>query len=83
MAVLRGMPLIHLRLHKCPGIIDLSPLQSSTTLQKLTLPAQAKGFKFLRTFPALERLSFTEDSKAFVPDRTAAEYWKEYDASMK
>jgi Leucine-rich repeat (LRR) protein len=77
---LRGMPLQHLRLHQCPDIADLSPLKDITTLQKLTLPAQAKDFEFLRAFPELERLSFTEDPKALVPDRTAEKFWEEYDA---
>jgi hypothetical protein len=82
LSVLRGMPLLHIRLHRCPNIVDLSPLKSCTTLLKLTLPAQAKGFEFLRNFPKLELLSFTEDLTALapVPDRTAAKFWEEYDA---
>ncbi len=83
LSVLRGMPLRHLQLHQCPNIVDLSPLEGSTKLQKLTLPMQAKDFEFLRTFPKLELLSFTEDSKLHVPDRTAAKFWKEYDAKKQ
>jgi Leucine-rich repeat (LRR) protein len=77
---LRGLPLLHLRLHQCPNIADLSPLKDMATLQKLTLPPQAKDFEFLRAFPNLERLSFTEDQKLLVPDRTAAKFWVEHDA---
>jgi Leucine-rich repeat (LRR) protein len=77
---LRGMPLQHLRLHQCPAIVDLSPLRDLATLQKLTLPPQAKDFEFLRAFPNLERLSFAEDPKLFVPDRSAAMFWEDYDA---
>ena len=83
LSVLRGLPLRHLQLHQCPNIVDLSPLQSVTTLQKLSLPAQAKDFEFLRTFPKLELLSFTEDSKLHVPDRTAARFWEEYDVQKQ
>ena len=72
--------MLYLRLHQCPNIVDISPLKSVTTLQKLTLPTQAKDFEFLRNFPKLELLSFTEDLTTLVPDRTAAGFWEEYDA---
>jgi serine/threonine protein kinase/Leucine-rich repeat (LRR) protein len=83
LSVLRGMPFFHVRLHQCPNIVDLSPLKNSTTLQRITLPAQAKDFEFLRTFPKLELLSFTEDSTTQFPDRTAAKFWEEYDAKKR
>lgn len=50
---------------------------------KLTLPAQVKHFEFLRTLPKLERLSFTEGLKTLVADKTAVEFWEEYDAKKK
>ena len=85
LSVLRDMPLLYIRLHQCPNIVDLSPLKSCTTLSKLTLPTQAKDFEFLRSFPDLELLSFTEDLTAPVPvpDRTAAKFWREYDAKKQ
>ena len=83
LSVLRGLPLLSLRLHDCPNIVDLSPLKSCTTLEKLSLPMQAKDFEFLRTFPKLELLSFTEDLRALVPDRIAARFWEEYDARQQ
>jgi hypothetical protein len=83
LSVLRTMPLLSLRLHQCPNVVDLSPLKSCTTLEKLTLPTQAKAFEFLRTFPKLALLSFTEDPTAAVPDRTAAKFWEEYDAKNR
>jgi hypothetical protein len=52
-------------------------------LGKTLSPAQAKDFDFLRTFPKLERLSFTEDSTTQMPDRTAAKFWEEYDAKKR
>jgi eukaryotic-like serine/threonine-protein kinase len=79
LSALRGMPLLHLRLHQCPNIVDLSPLRRCTSLSKLTLPAQAKDLEFLRKFPKLELLSFTEDLTTLVPDRTAAKFWEEHD----
>jgi eukaryotic-like serine/threonine-protein kinase len=83
LSVLSSLPLLYLRLHQCPNIVDLSPLRSCITLQKLSLPAQAKDFEFLRTFPRLELLSFTEDLKTLVPDRTAVRFWEEYDARKR
>jgi len=85
LTALRGLPLLFLRLHQCPNIVDLSPLKSCTTLLRLTLPTQAKDFEFLRNFPKLELLSFTEDSTLQfpVPDRTAVKFWEEYDAKKK
>ncbi|MFN0126293.1 MAG: protein kinase domain-containing protein [Verrucomicrobiales bacterium] len=80
LSVLRSLPLLSLRLHGCTNIVDLSPLKNVTTLEKLSLPTQAKDYEFLRTFPKLELLSFTEDSRTLVPDRPAAKFWEEYDA---
>ncbi len=79
LSVLRGMPLTSLRLHDCPELTDLSPLQELKELTELTLPPQAKNLEFLRTFPKLERLGFKQ-KLSYSPDKTAAEFWKEYDA---
>ena len=80
LSVLRGMPLTLLRLHDCTEASDLSPLVGNTTLKQVTLPPNAKNFEFLRNLPNLERLGFTEDSKTRLPDKTAAEFWQEFDA---
>ena len=78
---LRGMPLTHLKLSECAALTDLSPLQELKELTELTLPPMAKDFERLRTLPKLERISFKEDGKLdHRPDKTAAEFWKEYDA---
>jgi serine/threonine protein kinase/Leucine-rich repeat (LRR) protein len=79
---LRGMPLISLRLNECPGITDLSPLEGDTTLQETTLPANAKNFEYLRSLSALQRLGYKENSN-WHPDKTAAEFWQEYDAKKE
>ncbi len=80
---LRGMPLKELKMHDCKELTDLSPLAECSDLKNLTLPPNAQDFEFLRTFPKLEFLSFTEDAKTFVPDRTAAKFWEEYDAKLR
>jgi eukaryotic-like serine/threonine-protein kinase len=81
---LRGMPLKSLKLNNCLEVVDLSPLEDIKTLTHLTLPYGAQNIDFLRTFPHLERLSYFEDeSNAFRPTQTAAEFWKERDAAMQ
>jgi Leucine-rich repeat (LRR) protein len=76
---LRGMPLTMLKLHACPNMIDLSPIGDAKELTQLILPPNAKDIEFLRKFPNLQRLSYEEDQNSFRPDKTAAEFWKEYD----
>ena len=84
LSVLRGMPLISVRFYDCGELTDLSPLADCKELQSVTLPSGAKNFEFLRTLPKLERIGFNEDTKnGWRPDRTAAEFWKEYDATKK
>jgi WD40 repeat protein/serine/threonine protein kinase len=83
-SVVRGMPLQGLRLADCKGLTDLSPLADSRQLRNLSLPPNAKDFEFLRNFPKLERISFKENPEDYYnPDKTAAEFWKEYDAKKK
>ena len=73
------MPLESVKFSHCP-IVDVSPLAESRGLRVVTLPADVNGFEFLRDFPRLERLSFAEDGgNSFRPDKTVAEFWKEYD----
>ena len=83
LSVLRGMPLISLRLSACPRLTDLSPLAGDTTLQQTTLPEHAKNFDFLRDFPKLARLSYTENTSSWQPDKKATEFWQAYDARKK
>jgi hypothetical protein len=83
LSALHGMPLISLRLHACPKLTDLSPLAGDTTLEETTLPEHAKNFEFLRDFPKLVRLSYSEGTISWQPDKTAAEFWQAYDAKKK
>jgi Leucine-rich repeat (LRR) protein len=83
-SVLRGMPLTEAKFSQCTALTDISPLAGSRELVSVTLPPNAKDFEFLRGFPKLERLSFTEDpSNHYRPDKTAVEFWKEFDAKKK
>jgi hypothetical protein len=84
LAVLREMPLISVRLMNCKEITDLSPLAESKELQNITLPPNATNFEFLRALPKLTRIGFRQDPKTtWLADKTAAEFWQEYDARQK
>ncbi len=75
---LRGMPLKILSLRNCTTITDFSPLAECRSLTTLTLPSNAKDIAFLRSFPALEHISFTGDLSGSTP-QTAKEFWAGYD----
>jgi len=80
-SVVRGMPLTKVRLRLCAQLTDLSPLAETKGLTSLSLPPNPKDIEFLRAFPRLERLSFMEGTKdTTIPDKTAVEFWTDYDA---
>jgi len=81
LSALRGMPLVELSFLTCTEVIDFSPLAGVTTLKFVTLPPQARNFDFLRALTGLERISYGQDG--YLPDKTAAEFWQEYDAKKK
>jgi hypothetical protein len=84
LSALRGMPLTKLEFLNCPDLTDLSPLAETKGLSLLILPPNAKEIDFLRTFPKLERVGFNEHPVSRnLPDKTAAEFWEEWDAKKK
>ncbi len=78
-SALRNMPIERLRMHDCPEAIDLSPLAGATTLKDATLPPLATHIETLRGLTNLEHISFKENA-TYLPDKTAVEFWKEFDA---
>ena len=79
LSALAGMPLKDLRLHGCTERIDLSPLADAATLKNLTIPRNVKDFEFLRALSKIEYLGYNEDKTTYRSDKTAAEFWKEFD----
>ena len=79
-SLVRGMPLKKLQIRGCTRLTDLSPLADAAELESLLLPPKIGDVSFLRSLPRLERLSFT--AKGYAPDRTAAQFWKQYDAGI-
>jgi Leucine-rich repeat (LRR) protein len=81
---LHGMPLTKLKLKSCSQLTDLSPLADAKELIQLVLPPNAREIEFLRNLSKLKLLSFEEDpARNWQPDKTAAEFWNEYDAKKK
>jgi len=60
-----------------PGLM---PLANCKERSNLIFPPNAKPIEFLRALPKLESIGFGFDPKTFLPDQTAVEFWKEYDA---
>jgi len=76
--VLKGMPLKELCLYKCDRLANLSPLVECEQLERLAIPEHCKEIEFLRNLPNLTVLD--NKTEAQVTKRTAAEFWKDYDA---
>jgi Leucine-rich repeat (LRR) protein len=80
---LRGRPLTRLGLQGCAEVTDLSPLADCKTLEILTLPPNVKNVEVLRQLPNLKYIGYNEIPPANRPDKTAEEFWTEYDAKKK
>ncbi|MGH7941356.1 MAG: hypothetical protein ACREDS_09775, partial [Limisphaerales bacterium] len=76
---LRGMPLKHLRMTDCRNITDLSPLAGMTILETVILPPNATNVEVLRGLTTLKRIGFKYDPAVHGPDKTAAQFWANYD----
>jgi hypothetical protein len=77
---LRGTPLRRIILDGS-SIRDVSVLAEIKSLEEIILPANAIGVANLQTLPALKRISFSGIGLGgIVPDLSAAEFWKEFDA---
>ena len=80
---LRGMSLKRLRMTDCTNLTDLSPLAGMTTLETVILPPNATKVEVLRGLTQLKRIGFKYDSTIKGPDKTAAEFWADYDKAKK
>lgn len=67
---------MHVRLDGALEITDVSPLAECLALETISLPPNAKNIELLRKLPKLKRISFVWDNG---PNKSAAEFWKEYD----
>jgi len=74
-------PLRDLKMSGCQSITNLEALAGMTTLQTLILPPKAKNYEFLRGMTNLTRIGFKYDAAVKGPDKTAAEFWANYDQS--
>jgi hypothetical protein len=75
---LRGLPLTDLDLRSAP-VASLAPLRDCLTLETIVLPRGARDLEVLRQLPMLRLLSYEVDQTK-LPNRTAEQFWKEFDA---
>jgi hypothetical protein len=80
---LRGLALTDLRITGCTNITNLEPIAGIKTLRMLILPPHGANIELLRGMTNLTRIGFKYDSAAKGPDKTAAEFWADYDTKKK
>ena len=78
---LRRLPLIDINLSGSP-VASVAPLQDCPTLETILLPRGAKDIESLRKLPKLRLLSYGSNQQTNLPDKTAEQFWKEYDAQQ-
>ena len=79
---IRGMPLWKIHFGNTP-ITDVTPLLDCPTLEQVILPQGLKNIEPLKKLPKLRYIGYTEGpGPDYLPDHTAAEFWKEYDAQQ-
>jgi hypothetical protein len=78
---LRGLPLTDINLvgSQVPSV---GPLQDCATLETIILPRGAREIETLRQLPKLRLLSYTPDKNS-LPNKTAEQFWKEYDEQKR
>jgi serine/threonine protein kinase/Leucine-rich repeat (LRR) protein len=79
---LTSLPLLkELYLGDCGNVSDVAVLARIPTLEKVVVPMNARNIEALRNLPNLQKLSYSlNNAEPFIPDNTAQEFWKEFDA---
>jgi serine/threonine protein kinase/Leucine-rich repeat (LRR) protein len=78
LAPLKDLPLRALYLDACGSVTDVALVAEIPTLEKLTIPVQARNIETLRKLPKLQLLAFNRDSTSWLPVSTAEDFWKDY-----
>ena len=74
---LTELPLRELYLDGCQKLTDVAALAKIPTLEKVTVPVQARNVDALRKLPQLKRLGFQLFNG--VPDSSVDDFWEAYD----
>jgi serine/threonine protein kinase/Leucine-rich repeat (LRR) protein len=83
-APIKGLPIKKLLLNDCAELSDVGPLEQVPSLEKVTVPRQAKNVERLRRLPNLKLLAYNIASVApWDPETTAQEFWLEHDATAE
>jgi hypothetical protein len=81
---LRGLPLTEINLYSADAP-SLAPLQDCRALENIILPRIAIDVEKLRRLPNRRLISFAfvpRPGQIDSPDKTAEQFWKEYDAQQ-
>jgi len=76
---LRGAPLVRISLNNAK-VSDVGILADFPDLEEIFLSSNSKNVERLRSLKKLRFISTNWDPNAARPDKTAEEFWKEYDA---
>ena len=77
---LRGLPLTDIDLRSAP-VASLAPLLDCPALETIVLPRGARDIEILRRLPHLRLLSYEVDQTK-LPNKTAGQFWIEYEAKQ-
>jgi serine/threonine protein kinase/Leucine-rich repeat (LRR) protein len=78
---LRGLPLTEIVLQGTQ-VASVTPLMDCPTLEAIVLPRAARDIETLRRLPKLRLLSYDTNKESSLPNKTAEQFWKEYDAKQ-
>ena len=79
---IEGLPIKKLLLNDCSELLDLGPLATVPSLEKVAVPRQARNVESLRRLPNLKLLAYgLSTNSPWDPDTTAKDFWTEYDAN--
>ena len=80
---LRGSPVIKLAFMET-GVTDVSPLLDCPNLEVVVLSRSVKNVEVLHQHPKLRHIGYTEGpGPDYLPETTAEQFWKEYDAAKR
>ena len=82
LSLLDGMPLALLTID-ATAVTDVAPLAQMTSLRMLCIPRNAKNIPALRKLPQLSFLSYSFNIGRDTPDKTAAEFWSDFEDAQR
>jgi tetratricopeptide (TPR) repeat protein len=76
---LRGLPLTYISIADT-HVSSVAPLLDCSALENILLSHSVLDVEKLRQLPKLRFISYDQDNQTHLPNKTAEQFWKEYDA---